>query len=217
MELTGVERKDMSTSAIRISLAAAVLVGTAFFAATTASKAQAVDPNQLRAAQETEEEFSDQQRAMQADEEDNDPANAQRLMVLDSSGRPYMYDGIRDGITCRARRVPVRRMYRRTVRCGFGGQQQGAFIQQQQGGVFPQQQFDPGQFRAAEEREESFTDEQRAIQADEEDNDPANAQRMIIVDASGRPIQYEPSRGYSCRTVRIPTRAVYRRTIACGR
>lgn len=219
MELTGVERKDMSTSAIRISLAAALLVGTAFFVATTVSKAQPVDPTQLRG-MEIEDEYPDEQRAMQADAEDNDPANANRLMVLDANGRPYMYDGIRDGFTCRARRVPIRRTYRRTVQCGFGGQQQGAFVQRQPGGAFPQQQqfgFDPGQFRAAEEPEESFSDEQRAAQADEEDNDPANAQRMIIVDASGRPIQYEPSRGYSCRTVRVPTRAVYRRTITCGR
>jgi hypothetical protein len=60
---------------------------------------------------------------MQADDEDNDPANAQRLMILDSRGRPYMYDGVRDGIVCRARRVFVRRdafgggVYRKTVRC----------------------------------------------------------------------------------------------------
>src|SRR3954454_19937622 len=91
LELTEAERKDMSTSTIRISLAAALLVGTAFFAAATVSKAQSVDPNELRAAQETEEEFSDEQRAMQADAEDNDPANANRLMILDSSGRPYIY------------------------------------------------------------------------------------------------------------------------------
>jgi hypothetical protein len=207
------------------SFGVALLICATFVVASTIARAQErVDPSQLRAAQEVEEEFTDDQRAMQADAEDNDPANTNRLLILDANGRPYMYDGIRDGFTCRARRVAVRRTYRRTVRCGFGGQpggiqqQQGAFLQPQPGGAFPQQQFgvDASQFRAAEEVEETFSDEQRAEQADADDNDPANANRMMIVDAAGRPIQYDSSRGYRCQTVRVPTRAVYRRTVSCG-
>ena len=87
------------------------------------SVVEPIDPADLRAADEAEETFDSEQRALQADEEDNDPANAQRLMILDSRGRPYMYDGVRDGIVCRARRVLVRRdafgggIYRRSVRC----------------------------------------------------------------------------------------------------
>jgi hypothetical protein len=210
----------------KTSLAAALLLGTVALAATTA-KAQ-VNPEELRAAQGGEEEFADEQRAMQADAEDNDPANANRLMIMDANGRPYMYDGVRDGFTCRARRVPVQRVYRRVTRCGFGQQQlntfmqqpnafinqSGPFINQQFGGAFPQG-FDPGAFRA-EESEERFDDEQRAVQADAEDNDPSNESRMMVFDASGRPFNSRPA-GMWCRVVRVPSRAVYRKTISCGR
>jgi hypothetical protein len=102
-----------------------LLLAATFVGAPTAAKAQ-VNPEELRGV-ETEEEFRDEQRAIQADEEDNDPANAQRLMILDSRGRPYMYDGVRDGIVCRAQRVKVatRRnafgepvhVYKKSVRC----------------------------------------------------------------------------------------------------
>jgi hypothetical protein len=124
--------------------------------------------------------------------------------------------------------VPVQRVYRRVTRCGFGQQQlnaftqqpnafinqSGPFINQQFGGAFPQG-FDPGAFRA-EESEERFDDEQRAGQADEEDNDPANQSRMMVFDASGRPFNSRPE-GMWCRVVRVPSRAVYRKTISCGR
>ena len=94
---------------VKITIAAVLLLGTAAVAATTIAKAQGqVDPNELRAAQESEEEFTDPQTAARADAEDNDPANANRLMIIDANGRPYMYDGVRDGFSCRARRVPVR-------------------------------------------------------------------------------------------------------------
>jgi hypothetical protein len=219
---------------VKISIAAVLLLGTAAFGASTIVKAQTqpqeqVDPNQLRAAQEPEEEFSDDQRAMQADAEDNDPANANRLMIMDANGRPYMYDGIRDGFTCRARRVAVRRTYRRMTRCGFGQDtmnnfisrpsafiNSGAFINPQIGGAFPQG-FDPGAFRS-EDSEETFTDDQRAIQADAEDNDPANENRMMVFDGSGRPLSFNSRpAGMWCRVVRVPSRAVYRRTINCNR
>ncbi|MEA2935547.1 MAG: hypothetical protein QOD74_2193 [Variibacter sp.] len=103
-------------------LATALLLA-CFAMAPAVVHAQDVQPDELRAANEPEEEFADEQRAMQADEEDNDPANAQRLLILDSRGRPYMYDGVRDGIVCRATRVRVRGdawgrgVYKRTVRC----------------------------------------------------------------------------------------------------
>ncbi|NEU94696.1 hypothetical protein [Bradyrhizobium uaiense] len=223
----------MSTSQFaKISIAAVLLLGTAVLAASPIARAQdQVDPNQLRAAQEAEEEFSDDQRAMQADAEDNDPANANRLMIMDANGRPYMYDGVRDGFTCRARRVPVRRMYRRMTRCGFGQDtmnafisrptaymNSGAFINPQYGGAFPQQQgFDPGAFRS-QDSEETFSDDQRAMLADSEDNEPANESRMMLFDASGRPLAFNSRpAGMWCRVVRVPSRAIYRRTISCGR
>ena len=218
----------------KTTIAALLLLGTAAVAVSTIAKAQdQVEPNQLRAAQESEEEFSDDQRAMQADAEDNDPANANRLMVVDANGRPYMYDGVRDGFTCRARRVPVRRLYRRMTRCGFGQDtmnsfisrptaymNSSAFINPQFGGAFPQQQqwgFDPGAFRS-QDSEETFSDDQRAMQADAEDNDPSNENRMMVFDGSGRPFSYNTRpAGMWCRVVRVPSRAVYRRTISCGR
>jgi hypothetical protein len=152
-----------------------------------------------------------------------------------------MYDGVRDGFTCRAQRVPVRRVYRRVTRCGFGQQQMDAFIQQphafinqqspfimqQQGGAFPQQQlgFDPGAFRAAE-TEEAFSDDQRAAEADSADNtaenesrsSPENESRTMIFDGSGRPLSFNSRpAGMWCRVIRVPSRQTYRKTITCGR
>jgi hypothetical protein len=130
------------TSFTMTALASIFLLAAASFGASTAANAQQQplqdqfknEPTQeqgaqpdeatgMRAAQEVEEEFSDELAAKRADEEDNDPANTQKLMILDSQGRPYMYDGVRDGVVCRARRVPVRRnawgtsTYRKTISC----------------------------------------------------------------------------------------------------
>jgi guanyl-specific ribonuclease Sa len=134
------------TSFTTTALASIFLLAAASFGASTAVKAQQQPPLQeqfqtepsqqpgaqadeaagMRAAQEVEEEFSDDQAATRADEDDNLPENTQRLMILDSRGRPYMYDGVRDGVVCRARRVLVRRnawgsgTYRRTISCRSG-------------------------------------------------------------------------------------------------
>jgi hypothetical protein len=217
----------MISPVLKTSLAAVLLLGTAVVAATTIAKAQAPEASELRAAQESEEEFSDDQRAMQADEEDNNPANANRLMIVDANGRPYMYDGVRDGFSCRARRVPVRRTYQRVRRCGFGQDvmndfiqrprnyyNSGAFINPQFGGSFPQG-FDPGAFRS-DDGEESFRDAADAERADRDDNDTANEDRMFGSFSSGLSFNSRPA-GMWCRTVRVPSRAVYRKTISCGR
>jgi guanyl-specific ribonuclease Sa len=133
------------TSFTTTALASIFLLAAATFGASTAANAQQPplqdqfknEPTQeqgaqpdevagMRAAQEVEEEFSDEQAATRADEDDNLPENTQRLMILDSRGRPYMYDGVRDGVVCRARRVLVRRnawgtgTYRRTISCRTG-------------------------------------------------------------------------------------------------
>jgi guanyl-specific ribonuclease Sa len=134
------------TSFTTTALASIFLLAAASFGVSTAANAQQQPPLQdqfknepaqeqgaqpdeasgMRAAQEVEEEFSDDQAATRADEDDNLPENTQRLMILDSRGRPYMYDGVRDGVVCRARRVLVRRnawgtgTYRRTISCRSG-------------------------------------------------------------------------------------------------
>jgi guanyl-specific ribonuclease Sa len=132
------------TSFTTTALASIFLLAVASFGASTAANAQqqplqdqfqneqqqqggqADETSGMRAAQEVEEEFSDEQAASRADEDDNLPENTHRLMILDSRGRPYMYDGVRDGVVCRARRVLVRRnawgtgTYRRTISCRSG-------------------------------------------------------------------------------------------------
>ncbi|MEN3379113.1 MAG: hypothetical protein V7604_4468 [Hyphomicrobiales bacterium] len=132
------------TSFTTTALASIFLLAVAPFGASTAANAQqqplqdqfqneqqqqggqADETSGMRAAQEVEEEFSDEQAASRADEDDNLPENTHRLMILDSRGRPYMYDGVRDGVVCRARRVLVRRnawgtgTYRRTISCRSG-------------------------------------------------------------------------------------------------
>lgn|SRR5947209_368066 len=133
------------TSFTTTALASIFLLAAATFGASTAANAQQQplqdqfqnEPSQqqggqadeasgMRAAQEIEEEFTDEAAATRADADDNLPENTQRLMILDSRGRPYMYDGVRDGVVCRARRVLVRRnawgtgTYRRTISCRGG-------------------------------------------------------------------------------------------------
>jgi guanyl-specific ribonuclease Sa len=143
------------TSFTTTALASIFLLAAASFGASTSAMAQAPlqdqfqketapqaapaeDPATFRAATESEEEFSTDEAATRADNDDNLPENTNRLMILDSHGRPYMYDGVRDGVTCRARRVLVRRnawgtaTYRRTISCR-GGLERPAYNQQPYG------------------------------------------------------------------------------------
>jgi hypothetical protein len=160
------------TSFTTTALASIFLLAAASFGASTAVQAQQqpplqdqfqIEPSQqpgaqadeasgMRAAQEVEEEFSDDQAATRADEDDNLPENTQRLMILDSRGRPYMYDGVRDGVVCRARRVLVRRnawgtgTYRRTISCRSGGSRPRYNQNQYHQNQYHQNQYNQNQY-----------------------------------------------------------------------
>ena len=205
-----------NVSLFKIALAGLLLAGTAVLATSRVAIAQ--QPTDLRAAQEEEQAFPDEQAARQADEADNSAENVGRLLILDSLGRPYMYDSIRDGFVCRAVRVPVRRTYRRTLQCG-GGYAGGGVFRQEQGQPGADQQgneVDVSRLMMPQESEETFTDEQRAAEADAQDNAPGGEDRFLF-DGNGNRYAFSQLRNrYACRWVRVPTSVVTRRTISCN-
>jgi hypothetical protein len=216
----------MSTSSIlKTSLAAAFLLGTTFLVASTAVRAQDEPVGELTSRADIEEELpADQAARAENQDQEVDPATLSRLELFDSRGKAYFADGVRDGFRCRARLVPVRRVYQRTARCDGGGGQ-GFYLHRQPGGMFPtqgsfqQQQFggfDPGAWRSADEGEESFSNDESANRADMDDNADQNRALVVIDTTTGRPVDLGQT-GARCQRVRVPVRVVYRKSITCGR